>query len=312
MFRLKTIFIIYFMIFSICLGCATLSPQTEALLKATPENQQSHLIESVPFVDQPLGHCGPSSLTMVMNWSGYKISEEKIANEVYTPGMKGSLQSDLIGASRRHGFMALTVDRLESLFAEVRVGHPVIIFENLGLNWIPQWHYAVVVGFDLAVPEVILHSGHNAYTHVDLYEFEKSWQLGDYWGLVVLPPNQLSLTNNEFSNIRAAASLEQVGRLNEAKQAYQQILNIWPTSLGALIGLANITYMQKEKVTAEKYLLIATTLYPKSAAAWHNLAIIQSSLNLKAKAHQSTVRALNLASDESKEKYFFNLRQLLQ
>lgn len=311
MFKQKIIFIFYYIMFSICQGCATLSPQTEALLKATPADQQSYLINSVPFVDQPLGHCGPSALTMVMNWSGYKISEKQIANEVYTPGMKGSLQSDLIGASRRHGFMALTVDGLKSLFSEVRAGHPVIIFENLGLNWIPQWHYAVVVGFDLTVPEVILHSGHNAYTHVDLYEFERSWQLGDYWGLVVLPPNQISLSNNEPNNIRAAASLEHVGKLNEAKQAYQTILNIWPTSLGALIGLANITYIQKEKETAEKYLLVATSLYPRSAAAWHNLAIVQSSLNLKAKSHQSSLRALNLASDDIKEQYYINLRHLL-
>ena len=72
------------------------------------------------------------------------------------------------------------------MLTEIAAGNPVIIFENLALSWLPQWHYALALGYDLQRQEIILHSGHDANFRWDLSKFERSWMLGDYWGLVVL------------------------------------------------------------------------------------------------------------------------------
>src|SRR3569623_3150374 len=48
---------------------------------------------------------------------------------------------------------------LAALLREVGAGHPVQVLQNRGLSWAPRWHYAVVVGYDLARDEVVLRSG---------------------------------------------------------------------------------------------------------------------------------------------------------
>ena len=114
-------------------GCATTAPQTKAVL-ATPPTVAKHVeIPNVPFIEQSAGHCGPATLAMAMEWAGHPIAAEELASRVMTPAMKGSLQEDLIGASRREGMMAVKITGMSALLSELDAGHPVIIFENLGL-----------------------------------------------------------------------------------------------------------------------------------------------------------------------------------
>lgn len=44
-------------------------------------------------------------------------------------------------AARRHGAVAYVLpDRLDALLEEITAGHPVVVLQNLGLQWIPSWH----------------------------------------------------------------------------------------------------------------------------------------------------------------------------
>ena len=52
-----------------------------------------------------------------------------------------------------------TAPRLADLLQEVAAGHPVIVLQNLGLEWIPVWHYSVVIGYDLSRGQLVLRSG---------------------------------------------------------------------------------------------------------------------------------------------------------
>ena len=108
----------------------------------------SHELDSVPFYPQEAYQCGPASLSMALTWSGIQANPETITPEVFTPSRKGSLQSAMIGAARRHGRLAYLITGPDSMFKEVAAGHPVIVLQNLGLSWYPVWHYAVVVGYD--------------------------------------------------------------------------------------------------------------------------------------------------------------------
>ncbi len=259
-------------------GCATPARQTDALLGQKINLPLAQQINGVPFVEQSAGYCGPATLTMALQWAGASVSMQEIAKEVYTPGMRGSLQLDLVSAARRNGMMALPLEGLNDLLQEVAAGHPVIIFENLGLTWFPQWHYAIVFGYDLTREEVLMHSGPEANKRWDLRHFERSWMLGDYWGLVVLPPGQLGASAGELTHATAAAALEQIGKIQEARKAYLSLLQRWPSSLVALVGLGNISFVEKDYVASVRYLRLATKAHPESIAAKNNLLVAESEL----------------------------------
>ncbi len=274
---MKLVFL--FFCLSALAGCATTAHQTETLLKSIPSDlKTSAEISNVPFVDQAVGHCGPATLTMVMNWNNNPVKVDELAAQVYTPGMKGSFQTDMISAVRRQGMMAIQIQGLNSLLKEVASGHPVVIFENLALTWAPRYHYAVVYGYDLEKEIVIMHSGPEKGKRWDLRKFERSWMLGDYWGLVVLPAGQLSASGTELAHVTAAAGLEQLEKFEIAEKAYLSILNRWPESLGALIGMGNILYKQKNYKKSVHYLRRAVAAHPESDAAKNNLSVAEKKL----------------------------------
>ena len=272
--RLRLLFS-WFFIFAMA-GCATKAIQTEKILNDRSHLPTASIIENVAFIDQSVGYCGPATLTMAMQHAGHAVKIEDIAKQVYTPGFKGSLQSDMISTSRRQGLTAIPIQNLSSLLKEVSAGNPVIVFENLALSWIPQWHYALVLGYDLQKKEIIMHSGHEAYTKIDMAEFELSWKLGDYWGLVVLPVGKLSASADELSHATAAVGLEQANKLNEAEISYRALLKKWPTSLVVLIGLSNLTFKKGQYKETISLLKLATQSHPESEAAKHNLAVALS------------------------------------
>lgn len=280
-------------------GCVTKARQTDELLLSVPKGlPRSAEIPNVPFIDQSIGHCGPATLAMAMNWIGVKISADDLARQVYTPGMKGSFQSDMISASRRNSMMAVKIEGLSALLSEIHAGHPVIVFENLALTWLPQYHYALVYGYDLDQEVAIMHSGPEKGKRWDLRKFERSWMLGDYWGLVVLPPGKLSASGSEIAHLQAAAGLEQISKTEEAHKSYSAILERWPESLGALIGLGNIAYTRKDYLVAVTYLRHAVSLHASSAAAWRNLSIAEAAAGLEKESKASAARAIRLAMPE--------------
>jgi tetratricopeptide (TPR) repeat protein len=293
-------------------GCATAPRQSEEVLARTRTLPAAHVIKDVPFIEQSAGYCGPTALAIVMNRAGNKISVDEIARQVYTPGMKGSLQIDLISAARRNGMLAIPVEGVEALLTEVAAGNPVIVFENLALSWLPQWHYATVFGYDSVKKEVVMHSGPDAFKRESFAEFEKSWRLSKYWGLVVLPPARLAAFADELAHVRAAAALEQQGRDDEALSTYLRILQRWPGSLGASIGAANVSYGKKDFKRAAGFLVSATAAHPDSSQAWHNLAVAYGAVNDTVKARQSARRALEAAAPAERDEYRQRLQKWLQ
>ncbi len=272
----------YFLGLILVLGCSLLSScalfparavQTESFLAKPNELPSIKKIETVAFINQSVGHCGPATLTMAMQWAGVNVAIEDIATQVYTPGFKGSLQSDMISAARRNGLLAIPINNLEALLTEVAAGHPVIIFENLALSWLPQWHYALVLGYDLQKQTVTMHSGPTPYFTWDMSTFERSWMLGDYWGLVVLPAGTLAASAGELAHVTAAVGLENIKKNIEAENSYRKILQKWPDSLVGLIGLANLVYQNGARSEAIHLLQQAIRHHPNSVAAKHNLAV---------------------------------------
>jgi tetratricopeptide (TPR) repeat protein len=178
----------------------------------------------------------------------------------------------MISAARRHGRIAYPISGPEAMLGEVTAGHPVVVLQNLGLSWIPRWHYAVVIGYDLNAGFVILHSGVSPRRHLSLRVFENTWARSDHWALLVLPPNDLPVTATGEAFVLAALGLEKAGQLQAAVEAYETALERWPDSLGALMGLGNSYYALGNKESAEKAFRLATRRFPTNGAAFNNLA----------------------------------------
>jgi tetratricopeptide (TPR) repeat protein len=254
-------------------------------------------VADVPFYPQQKYYCGPAALAMVMTWSGEPVTPDELVPEVYTPSREGTLANDMVAAARRRGRLAVQVSDVRSLLAEIAAGNPVVIFQNLALDWFPQWHYAVAVGYDLEKREIVLHSGTEVRSITDLYAFERTWKRGDYWSLVVLPPERLPATADEGSVLDAAAGLERTGRHREAAIAYAAIASRWRESYPAWMGLGNTLYAQKDFSGAARAFQEAIRRRPKAPAAWNNLAYALAAQGRHAEALRAAEEAVRLAPE---------------
>lgn len=295
----------------IVVACSSWQGRSDGFYQTLQDLPEKKEIKNVPFIQQTTGTCGPATLAMALQSNGKMISVQDLESQVFTPGMNGSLKTDLISASRRQGMLAIPMEGLEALLREVAADHPVIVFENLGLNWWPKWHFALVYGYDLPSREVIMHSGPYEHHHLGIDDFEKSWRLASEWGLVILQPGQLAATASELAHVKAAAGLEQTQQAKAAQISYQKILEKWPQSLGARVGLANLAFENGDCKAAVQYLTETTKDHPSASSVWHNLAIAQGQCQMKQQAKQSAERAISLCPESAKESYRQSLKEWL-
>lgn len=273
--------------------------------------QKKARVSNVPFYTQKKNHCGPATLAMAMNHRGRMITVDELASDIMTKD-EGTFQSDMLSASRRQGMLAVNVRTFNSLLHEIEAGNPVIVFQNLGLAKLPRWHYALVTGYNLGRKEVIMNSGNDKDEHVNIGIFDYTWELGNYWGIVVINPGEISASGSELDHMAAASGLEAVGRIAEAETSYRAIINHWPDSLSARIGLANIHYNRSEFAEAVIYLRAATLKHPQSSIAWHNLAIAQKAARMQQEAFESSMKAISLADSASKAQYEESLKDIIK
>jgi tetratricopeptide (TPR) repeat protein len=260
-----------------------------------PENAPSRFeLDDVPFYPQEAYQCGPATLAMVLTWSGASTTPEELKDQVYTPARKGSLQMAMVGATRRHGKIAYEINESDALFPEIAAGHPVIILQNLGLTWLPVWHYAVVIGYDLDAADVILRSGTTKRKVMSYYLFEKTWARSNYWGLIVLEPDQIPAQADEMKYLTAVLGLEKSRQFQAAVTGYQTALTRWPASLNARMGLGNSYYALGDLKEAESAFREATQLHPQAAPAYNNLAYVLLEQGRKQDALAAAQKAVGL------------------
>lgn len=210
---------------------------------------------------------------MAMNFYGMQLSPSELAKDVFTPGRKGSFQSEMKAAVRKRGMIAYELtSELVYLLAEVSVGHPVIILQNKGVKYYPVWHYALVIGYDLDKKQIYLHSGANKNYAVSMSVFEFTWKRSNRWAMVVLPTDTLPNDRNLINALQAVVDLEEVGQIQAANQAYRTITKRWDKSFVAIMGAAN-TYLNLGKPEhATPFYLRASELKPERGDVYNNLA----------------------------------------
>lgn len=259
-------------------------------------------LEHVPFFPQEQYHCGPAALATALTASGAPAAPEELASEIYLPGRRGSLQVELIAATRARDRLAypLPADPT-AVLEQIAAGFPVVIMQNLAIRPLPAWHYAVVVGYDLAANELILRSGVTRRLVVDAARFMRTWERADRWALVILRPDQMPAQPELDRYVAAAASLESVGRLDAAERAYERAREQWPRSVWPVLGLANVNLTRGDPERAEKGYFEALEIDPGNAVAHNNLAELLAARGCMSAARSHIARAATLAKGTALE-----------
>ncbi|MEM9628242.1 MAG: PA2778 family cysteine peptidase [Pseudomonadota bacterium] len=274
-------------------ACARLEPPAPTI--GAGDLAPHVLLTSVPFHPQATrSDCGPAALAMMLGWSGIETDPVTLAPAVYTPGREGTLQSDIVQASRRAERLALKVENFSDLLAELEAGNPVLVLQNLGLERWPVWHYAVAIGYDLESATLFLHSGREARHALGFSAFEASWESSERWGLTVTRPDRLPKTVDRNEGLQAANGLERAGFASAAAATYGALLDRWPDNLPALMGFGNARYAAGDVENARKAFRHAVTLHPGAAEAWNNLAIALAEQGEQEKALSAAREAARL------------------
>jgi tetratricopeptide (TPR) repeat protein len=253
----------------------------------------------VPFYPQEDYHCGPAALAGLFDYYGAARAPREIAQWVYVPDKKGSLQIEMQSAIRQAGFLAYPLDTgIEDILREVDAGNPVLVLQNLGLSWWPQWHYANVIGYNLADQKIIINSGQTASYAVGLRTFSNTWNRAGSWAMLAMPPSQVPVTATAHRFLQAASDLESVGQQDAAYLAYRAALTRWPGEAVALMGLGNIYFAREDYRKSVQAFAELVGAQPGNALAWNNLAYAYQAYGCPVESRKSIVKAITISPDD--------------
>ena len=257
---------------------------------------RQHELTKTPFFPQELYHCGPAALATALNAIDINVTPDQLVPEVYIPARQGSLQIEMLAASRRHGALSVKVaPRLDAVLKEVAAGNVVVVMQNLGLSWAPSWHYAVVVGYNLEQEKVWLRSGTFERFEMTLSTFQRTWARSEYWAFVALKPGSLPASDDPDAVAKAIVAFEKNSNKKDAYLSYDAAVKRWPDHLVLLMGLGNSAYALGNYSHATSAFREATAAHPDSAAAHNNLANMLMILGDAKAAKLAAEKALALA-----------------
>jgi tetratricopeptide (TPR) repeat protein len=282
--------------FCLLLSACAATPQSDLLIEDLPGSLRKPVeLTRVPFYPQKEYQCGPAALATLISDQGHQVDLARLTERVYIPRRKGSLQLELVSAARDFGLIPYILSpKLEVLLHEVKAKRPVLVLQNLGVSWYPQWHYAVVVGYNLPEKELILRSGEIERYRLNLYTFEHTWRRGKYWAMILLKPGELPVAGDAWRYMNAIVGFEQQRNWPLLVKAYLAGLQRWPENSELLMGYGNALYAQgkleKAVIQYEKVIHNRQNFAP----AYNNAAQVYAELGQFEIANKYVRRAIEL------------------
>jgi hypothetical protein len=284
---------------ALLVSCAT-APQTRALLATAPDQLPVSVeLRDTPFFPQQRYQCGPAALAAVLAAHGRQVTPDQLVDSVFVPALHGTLPEEIAAAARRHDMLAYRLaPSLQSLLTELAAGNPVLVFQNLGIESLARWHFAVAIGYDLAVPELVLRSGTIERRTTALATFERTWARSGYWALVILPAGEIPATAEVMPYLRAALDLETSADPAAARAAYRAAGQRWPDQPAVWLAYGNSLYAAAAYADAEVAFRRAVALEPGRPRGWNNLAYALLNSDCASAARQAALCARRLAPDD--------------
>lgn len=269
-------------------GCASV-PSAPALREGAAVE-----LSQTPFYPQREYQCGPAALATSLGASGVTVEPDQLVPAVYLPGRKGSLQAELVAAARQHQRAAVMVEpQLPALIASLRGGQPVLVLLNLGLSWLPVWHYAVVIGYEPDTARFMLRSGTERRLLMRAARLDGAWARAGRWGVMVVPADLIPPSASERAWLSAAAPFESLRQFDLAQSAYAAAVQRWPQSAVAWTANGNVLALQQRRPEALAAYSRALALQD-SVAARNNRADLLGQLGCAALAQADLRRAAEL------------------
>lgn len=150
-------------------------------------NDEKKLLVSVPFIKQRTDYCGPATLAMIINFWGLNITQDEIAEEVYSSVLKGTLSIQMVLYAIKQGFEAEIYNgSLLDIKDKLTLGLPLIVSHraNTGDEIV---HYLVILGFDDNKKVIYVHSGEKENQAIDYQTFLERWNLANNLTILVYP-----------------------------------------------------------------------------------------------------------------------------
>ena len=281
-------------------ACAT-PPQTRELLADTATGLPPAVeLTATPFYPQQQYQCGPAALATVLGAHAVRVTPAELVDAVYVPALQGSLPEEITATARRYRMLAYPLPAsLEALLHEVAHGNPVLVMQNLGTRWFQNWHFAVVIGFDLESREVILRSGTTRRWRTTLATFERTWSRSNHWALVIMPAGNVPASARLAPYLQAAHDLEASAQPAAAQAAYHAATRHWPDEPQAWMTYGNSLYATGEVTSAETAFRQVTRLSPDNPRGWNNLAYALLQTGCPQQAQRAAGCAVKFGKDDS-------------
>lgn len=278
-------------------GCQ-MPPQTRALLDNRPAIKPHYQIQNVPFYPQQQFFCGPTTLAEVANYHQQSLNPFDIAPLTFVPGLEGSLQIEMVAATRQLGMVAYAQQgKLQQLLRLLADDIPVIVLQNNSIAWLPQWHYAVITGYDLDSELLTMHSGVTPNHTLNFSTFERTWQRANYWMLAMLPPEKTSASLEPFLYTKACQDLLDTGQGDVAVVALKSAIVQWPDYWLGYFLLAN-HYLESEVELALTWYQQGYEYGKHHASFLNNYAYALSAINCNNEAKDIIQQAVMLAPQD--------------
>ncbi|HET7290734.1 MAG TPA: C39 family peptidase [Thermodesulfobacteriota bacterium] len=145
--------------------------------KGDPAVISGKVISGVPFVKQKDQFCGPAAMASVLAYYGDNITQEEIAEKVYTPKLDGALISDMENYARDSGYKAETASGdITAIEKEIDEGVPVILLVDKGRWMVSVPHYYVVYGYDSRKGIFIVNTGDEGGVKIPFERLDGEWE----------------------------------------------------------------------------------------------------------------------------------------
>jgi tetratricopeptide (TPR) repeat protein len=244
-------------------------------------------LDDTPFFPQVEFQCGPAALATALGASGANVQPDTLTPLVYVPEREGSLQIEMQAAPRKFGRLTYRLaPNLEAILSELDASRPVLVLHNYGVPLLPRWHYAVVVGYDMASDTIVLRSGDTRRQVLSAANFMRAWDNAERWALVVLRPGEVPVTANARAYLDAAASFEKTASPEDARLAFDAAVKRWPKNPIAWVGRGTAEYRAGEWPAAARDYEAALQIDANNAGARNNLAMTLLNLGCPARARQ--------------------------